>query len=81
MGEIIDGKSFSLLVPLFAICTQKKINDPAKASVIGSWISVFGDTLSAMAETDAFIQQKEEERKQIIKQIDELQKRLAELNQ
>ncbi|MFA5676206.1 MAG: hypothetical protein WDA65_06740 [Christensenellales bacterium] len=80
MGDIIDSENLALLIPLFAIYTKRSINDPAKASVIGEWVSAFGDTLSAMADTDTFIRQKEEEKKKIIKEIDELQKKLAELN-
>lgn len=80
MGDSFDGKDIALLIPLFAICTQKSVNDPEKASVIGGWISVFGETLSAIADTDLFFQQREEEKNKIMKEIEELQKKLDTLN-
>ena len=74
-----EAKAIAMLVQLCALSTSRSLNDPNKTSLVGSWVSVLGDTLSAIANTEQYSQSREEEKKKILKEIDELQKRLAQL--
>ncbi|MCC5909503.1 MAG: hypothetical protein JJT76_03580 [Clostridiaceae bacterium] len=78
--DSVDAKSLALIVALFATLTSKSIKNPAKAAIIGSWISIFGEILEAIADTEEFIEEREAEKKQIKREIDELQRRLERLN-
>ncbi|MDR5659084.1 hypothetical protein RH915_06240 [Serpentinicella sp. ANB-PHB4] len=79
-GHLIDGKSIALIIAVFSIVASKSIKDPAKAALIGGWISVFGETLEAIADTQEYKEEKEEEKRKIKEEIDELQRRLKELD-